>query len=147
MITNYLKQYLLLLFLLCIVFWACSPKLQDNSTLDKETVRIANDSLEYEVIIQDVGFVNYLNTLARPINYYSLEYLENWNKVYVTNWNIRVNNPSAFDQNIYFNRIDYEPFIDYGLEVNYKLFNYFQFAQLKYNMRLDGDNSGNVILR
>ena len=52
--------------------------------------------------------------------------------------NLRALNPSKFNSLIYENRIDYSPQIRYGLEVNYKLFNYFQFAQQKYKIRLDG---------
>ena len=40
----------------------------------EKPVRIANDSLEYEVIIIDIGFYNYLNTIARPMNFYSQSY-------------------------------------------------------------------------
>ena len=37
--------------------------------------------------------------------------------------------------------------IDYGMDVNYKLFNYFQFAQQKYKMRLDGGLGAPVRIR
>ena len=48
-----------------------------NSKESKEKpVIISNDSLEYEVIIIDTGFTLYLNTIAKPKNYYSLNYLE-----------------------------------------------------------------------
>ena len=42
------------------------------------------------------------------------------------------------NNNVYENIIDYQPNIDYGYEVNYKLFNYFLFAQRKYKMSLGG---------
>tara|TARA_R110002073_G_scaffold40547_5_gene115168 strand:- start:306503 stop:306922 length:420 start_codon:yes stop_codon:yes gene_type:complete len=102
----------------------------------EEPVRIANDSLEYEIIILDIGFNNYLNSIAKPMGFYSQNYLETRNLVYVYEWNNRARNPSVYNSNIYENIIDYQPGVDYGLEVNYKLFNYFQFAQRKYNMRL-----------
>ena len=104
----------------------------------EKPVVIANDSLEYEIIILDIGFTLYLNTIARPMNYYSQNYLENKNTIYVINWNMRALNPSRFDSSIYGNVIEYNSQVNYGLEVNYKLFNYFQFAQQKYKMRLDG---------
>jgi hypothetical protein len=63
--------------------------------------------------------------------------LENKNTIYVANWNMRASNPSRFDPSIYENVIEYNPQVEYGLEVNYKLFNYFQFAEQKYNIRLD----------
>jgi len=103
---------------------------------NEEPVRIANDSLEYEVIIIDIGFYNYLNSIALPMNYYSQDFLETRNQFYVTEWNMRAQNPSRFNPNIYENIIDYQPNVNYGLEVNYKLFWYFQFAQRKYRMRL-----------
>ncbi len=118
---------------------ACGTPKKTVATTDnqkEEPVRIANDSLEYEIIIIDVGFNFYLNSIAKPMNYYSQSYLETRNRIYVVEWNNRVINPSRFNPNIYENIIDYQPNIDYGLEVNYKLFNYFQFAQRKYNMRL-----------
>ena len=107
-----------------------------DGVVKEEPVRIANDSLEYEVIIFDIGFNTYLNTIARPMSFYSNDYLKTRNSIYVIEWNNRARNPSRYSYNIYENIIDYQSNIDYGLEVNYKLFWYFQFAQRKYNMRL-----------
>jgi len=135
---KYLFQFLAF-SIVGLFLYACSSYPVKNSEKSKEKpVIISNDSLEYEVIIIDVGFTLYLNTLAKPENYYSLNYLENKNNIYVTNWNLRALNPSKFNSSIYENSIDYSPQIRYGLEVNYKLFNYFQFAQQKYKIRLDG---------
>lgn len=120
-----------------LFIWACSSSpVKNNPNKKEEPVVIANDSLEYEIIIIDPGFNTYLQTLARPVGYYSQVYLENKNIVYVTNWNYRAQNPTSFNSNIYQNVIDYESGINYGYEVNYKLFNYFEFAQRKYNMSL-----------
>lgn len=135
---KYLFQFLAF-SIVGLFLYACSSYPVKNSEKSKEKpVIISNDSLEYEVIIIDVGFTLYLNTIAKPKNYYSLNYLENKNNIYVTNWNLRALNPSKFNSSIYENSIDYSPQIRYGLEVNYKLFNYFQFAQQKYKIRLDG---------
>lgn len=124
---------------ICVIIYNCSsiPIKNKTNTTEKPVV-IANDSLEYEVIIFDIGFNLYLNTIARPMGYYSQKFLENKNDIFVTNWNLRAMNPTRYDASIYGNIIDYHPNIDYGLEVNYKLFNYFLFAQKKYDMRLDG---------
>ncbi len=135
---KYLFQFLAF-SIVGLFLYACSSYPVKNSEKSKEKpVIISNDSLEYEVIIIDTGFTQYLNTIAKPKNYYSLNYLENRNNMYVTNWNLRALNPLKFNSSIYGNRIDYSPQIRYGLEVNYKLFNYFQFAQQKYKIRLDG---------
>ena len=129
-------------FILSVVLYSCAVSSTNNaintrSEVKEEPVVIANDTLEYEIIIFDIGFNTWLNSIAQPIGYYSQQYMENLNKIYVTTWNNRVLNSSQFDPQIYNNIINYEFGTDYGLEVNYKLFNYFLFAQQKYKMRLD----------
>ncbi|WP_372745498.1 DUF6146 family protein [Lutibacter sp.] len=107
----------------------------ENNNLPEGAVRIANDSLEYEIIIIDIGFETYLNTIAKPITYYSEEYYKLKNKFYVTEWNIRARNPLRYNSSIYENVINYDFNIDYGLEVNYKLYNYFKFVEHKYKQK------------
>ena len=94
--------------------------------------------MAYEIIIIDPGFTAYLNAVALPEGYYNQRYLEARNRVWVTTWNQRVQNPREFRQDIYENIIAYRPTVNYGYEVNYKLFNYFLFAQRKYKMTLGG---------
>ncbi|WP_457616556.1 DUF6146 family protein [Lutibacter sp.] len=108
---------------------------KNNNAVSEEAVKIANDSLEYEITIIDIGFKNYLNTIAKPMNFYSKTYYESKNKFYVSEWNRRVRNPSKYDPSIYENIIDYDFNVDYGLEVNYKLYNYFKFVEYKYKQR------------
>lgn len=134
-----LFKQILLLFTVGIFFWACGSSPINNKVTEKEEpVVIANDSLEYEIIIIDPGFNYFLNAVAQPEGFYSQKYLETRNRAWVITWNQRFQNPSQFNTNIYENRIDYQQTIDYGYEVNYKLFNYFLFAQRKYNMNLGG---------
>ncbi|WP_242093763.1 DUF6146 family protein [Aestuariivivens sediminicola] len=101
-----------------------------------DTVSISNDELEYEIIIIEPGFNIWLMTNARPEGYYSQSFLENRNYQYVVEWNQRVMQSRGFDPNLYQLPIDYNPQIDYGYEVNYKLYNYFIYFQLTYNQRL-----------
>ena len=144
---KYLFQ-LLRLFILSILIASCSSStLKSSLKMKEKPVVIANDSLEYEIIIFDIGFTLYLNSVARPMNYYSQNYLENKNNIYITNWNMRALNPSRFDSSIFENVIEYNPQVNYGLEVNYKLFNYFQFAQQKYKIRLDGGSGPPIKIR
>lgn len=106
-----------------------------DADLPEGAVKIANEELEYEITIIDIGFETYLNSIAKPANFYTQDYYENKNQLYVLEWNQRVLNPSAFNSNIYENHIDYERDVDYGLDVNYKLFNYFKFVEHKYGQR------------
>ncbi len=130
---------LIFLTLVTLVLWACSSVPISKKAIEKEEpVVIANDSLEYEIIIIDPGFNYFLNAVAQPVGYYTQNYMEARNKAWVITWNFRAQNPLQYNPNIYENTIDYQPNIDYGYEVNYKLFNYFLFAQQKYRMDLGG---------
>lgn len=101
-----------------------------------DTVRIANDSTEYEIIIIDPGFYPWLNSIAQPRGYYTKSFLENRNRLMVINWNQRVQQSMRYDPDLYTFPIDYDQHIDYGYEVNYMLYNYFLYFQRKYNQRL-----------
>lgn len=100
-----------------------------------DTVRIANDSLEYEIIIIEPGFSMFINSIARQRGYYSQQYLENKNQFLVQEYNNRVRQPHTYNPNLYVQEINYEPSIDYGYEVNYLLYNYFVFFSREYNQR------------
>lgn len=131
-------KHTIYIFIIGLVIYSCGTSQKakvDQETSEEEAVVISNDSLEYEIIIYDIGFSTYLNSIAKPDWYYTQEYLESRNLLYVTEWNIRHNNPLRYGD-FYGSYIDYSPHIDYGLEVNYKLFNYFQFINYKYGIRL-----------
>ena len=135
-----MKQLNFYLYVFAFTFFivSCgSYPLNNNTTVKEEPVVIANEALEYEIIIIDQGFTSFLNTVARPKEYYSESYLKNKNRVYVNVWNSRVRNPQRFNSSIYENVIEYLPNVDYGLDVNYKLFWYFKFAEQKYKMKLN----------
>ena len=101
-----------------------------------DTVQIANAKVEYDIIIIEPGFNTWLLSIAKPEGYYSQSFLENRNYLMVTTWNQRVLQPQRFDGNLYEMQIDYQQSIDYGYEVNYKLYNYFIYFQRKYRQRL-----------
>lgn len=134
-------------FIICaLVIISCkTPNTLNNSnTKDTEiaetvndTVKIANEELEYEVIIIDPGFNGWLAARARPRGYHSQPFLEVKNQQWVTEWNSRVNNPQRYGE-LYQMRIDYRSQIDYGYEVNYLLYNYLLYFQLKNNQRFGG---------
>lgn len=108
----------------------------EKNLAGKDTVRIANDSLEYEIIIIDAGFNTWLSSRARPRQYYGLTYLETRNKFYVMEWNRRVLDPFSYKADLYQWRIDYDPNIRYGYEVNYLLYNYLVYFQQQYKQKL-----------
>ena len=96
------------------------------------------DGVEYEIDVLAPGFDLYLNTIARPINYYPLSYYQNKNTFFVVEWNIRAQNPLQYNDLIYQQTIDYDSSVDYGLEVNYKLYYFFKYMENKYDINLLG---------
>jgi hypothetical protein len=56
-----------------------------DSSMTNDTIRIANDTLEYEVIIIDPGLV--LGLRQDLYHYHSQSYLENKNILWVGEWN------------------------------------------------------------
>ena len=127
-----------------IGFYSCNSSKKITSTSEEvnvseqDTVRIANDELEYEIIIIEPGFNVWLITTARPEGYYSQSFLESRNVQYVAEWNRRVLNSTQFDPNLYELQIDYRQGTDYGYDVNYKLYNYFIYFQRRYKQKLAG---------
>ena len=103
---------------------------------DEEAVELKSEKTEYEIMIIEPGFNAWLRSIAMPEGFYSQQFLENRNAILVLNWNQRVQQPFNFNPQLYQFEIDYRSGIDYGYEVNYKLYNYFIFFQRKYNQRL-----------
>jgi len=134
------------ILLVSLFFVSCSStkEIADISAEEKaifeqkkgDPVTIADEESEYEITIMDPGFDFWLSSMARPRKYYSKSFMANRNNLFVIEWNQRVMNPQRFNTNLYELQIDYQPTIDYGYEVNYKLYNYFIYFQRKYNQRL-----------
>jgi len=138
-----MKNWFLIL-LVCFGIYSCKTSYKKTTTSiednlkAQDTVRIANDELEYEILIIEPGFNFWLESRAKPEGYYSQSFLEGRNQLFVSEWNNRVLQPQRYDPRLYELSIDYNPSIDYGYEVNYKLYNYFIYFQLHYKQQLTG---------
>ncbi|MBI6115248.1 DUF6146 family protein [Salegentibacter maritimus] len=127
--------YILLLGLFLYSCGSTKNRKLGDSQINEDTVRIANDSLEYEIIIIEPGFNLFINSVAKPEGYYSQQYLENKNQLLVSEYNQRVRQPQIYNPDLYLQEINYDPSIDYGYEVNYLLYNYFVYFSRHYNQR------------
>ena len=132
-----MKNFIYIVFLGLFIYSCGSTKNRNlgDSQINEDTVRIANDSLEYEIIIIEPGFNLFINSIAKPEGYYSQQYLENKNRMLVSEYNQRARQPRVYNSDLYLQEINYEPNTDYGYEVNYLLYNYFVFFSRHYNQR------------
>jgi hypothetical protein len=135
---------ILIIAVLSITIFSCGTggKTISNNTTSSEvatndTIRIANESLEYEIIIVEPGFDSWLISQP-PRGFYGQAKLESKNRQFVTEYNSRVLNPNLYSRNLYTEQINYDSAVDYGYEVNYLLYNYFVYFQEKYNQKFIG---------
>ncbi len=128
----------ILVYSVCVLFIG-------HLTMAQETIQLKSlqiqpsfieepDSLTYEISIFDPGFNLWMNTVAKPMGYYSQKYLENWNRQYVAEWNYRY--CGGINMDIIESMIDYDPNTDYGLELNYQLYEYFQYIEKELHLKL-----------
>jgi hypothetical protein len=94
----------------------------------------AVDSLEYKLIVFEPGFDAWLS-MKPPMNFYSKEYYESRNRIFVVEWNYRYEHPMKYGD-IYDTRIEYYQGVDYGIELNYRLYYYFRFFEETNHVKL-----------
>lgn len=125
-----------LLYLLIFICMSCASTVTNNKSVnDGDKIVIANKELEYEITIIEPGFSFWLSA-QKPMSYYSQPALELKNQLFISSWNQRVLQPFKYDSSLYEMSIDYDSTVDYGIEVNYKLFMYFTYFQQKYKQNL-----------
>jgi hypothetical protein len=136
-------RYLITILIIALGFYSCesgkSTIKEDNSSTvaSNDTIRIANDSLEYEIMIIEPGFNSWILSQP-PMGYYGKLFLEGKNRTFVYEYNDRERNPQRYSTILYPQEINYDMGTDYGLEVNYMLYNYFLYFQQKYKQNFTG---------
>lgn len=131
-----MKNSYCLLFIGLFVYACASTngKNMNDDAAKNDTVWVANDSLDYEVIIFEPGFDTWLATQL-PIESYSTKYLEAKNQRMIAEYNRRAMLPMRYGS-LYPITINYDPNVHYGKKVNYMLYNYLEYFQEKYDQRL-----------
>lgn len=102
------------------------------------------DSVEYELIVFDTKFETWYIMHDNPSQYRSLPYYENWNQRYVAAWNYKA---STMRRGTFFEPIvGYEPTVDYGFELNHKLFYYFQYVERELKIEIMPGGPQSIVL-
>lgn len=108
-------------------FIACTSQRGLVDIKKNPDAEVPEDSVEYELIIFDVKFDTWYILQDSPARYRSNEYYESWNRRYVSEWNYKAMSPRRYD--FFEPIIGYEPTVEYGFELNHKLFYYFQYVE------------------
>ena len=130
-----MKTYYLIILPLAFLLYNIPVFAQDDQ-LDKTKIEINSaDSIEYDLLVFDPKFDTYLATVPYSKEFYSNEYYRSWNILYCAEWNSRHQNIARYGD-FYETHIDYDQSIDYGIDFNFKLYQYFQFIEKEYGIVL-----------
>ena len=110
-----------------VLFIACTSQRGMVDIKKNQDKAEPEDSVEYELITFDSKFETWYMLQDSPARYRSKEYYESWNRRYVSEWNYKAMSPGR--NNFFETIVGYEPNIDYGFELNHKLFYYFQYVE------------------
>jgi Family of unknown function (DUF6146) len=119
--------------IMALLVWTCSPVKEASKTSAKLNQN-SQDGTEYEILIIDPHFDQWYLINYTPAKDYSNDYYRSKNLIAVTTWNdyYRTGRYSRVIDSY----IDYQLNIDYGIEVNRKLYWYFKYIQNNYRIRL-----------
>lgn len=117
---------------------ACASQEKTSKYYERDTNKVTDaesvdsDSVKYELIIFEPGFESWFITRNLKAAAHSENYYKHWNQIYVSEWNrLYLSGHPLLDNQIY-----YDPFVDYGFDINYKLYYYFLFVEDKYNITI-----------
>ncbi len=126
-----MKKFFLPILILLFA-WSCSSSQKAGSAESRPTIK--SDSTEYEITIIDNEFNNWYLMNFSPSKDRSNEYYRSKNQVGVSSWN------DYYTRNRYhsiiYDFIYFDNSLDYGIEVNRKLYWYFKYTEEKNNIRL-----------
>ncbi len=142
-----MKKVILILSLSALLTHAChtihaisksqaAVKIPEKPVKSDTLQLVKSDGNRYDLIVLDPSYETYLKSIARPDWYHSNSFYKTQNLFYVAEWNRRHEDPMHYDPDFYSTYIDYRPDIEYGLKLNYKLYNYFQFIRYRYGIQL-----------
>ena len=133
------KMKTLIYQLVFFSFISCGVQhLPEDAKADIKTSKteVANDDEKWDVIVFDPQYETYILSVARPISMFTDAYLRSRNQILVSEWNSRYY--SGRNPNFYEVAIDYDPNEDYGIEFNYRIYQFFGFLNWRYGVKFNG---------
>ena len=132
-----MKKLILIIATIFLIISCSSPQnIAKDANNQTEMMPEKNDDGEWDLEVIDTQYDYFLNAIAKPMSFYSEEYLKSRNTFLVNEWNSYYY--SGRYRNIIESSIDYDPNEKYGLKFEYKLYQVFAYVQWKYGLKLQG---------
>ena len=119
--------------ILALIIWACSP-VKDATKTSATLSQKDQDSTEYGIVIIDPGFDQWYLANYSPAQDRSNDYYRTQNNMAIRNWNDYYH--TGKHGNVINSDIDYQPEVDYGIDINRKLYWYFRYIKSEYRIYL-----------
>ncbi len=119
--------------IMALLVWACSTA-KGTSKASASLVQNNQDSTKYDLVIDDIHFDQWYRLNYSAAYDHANDYYRSKDNFAVTSWNDLYNTgrySPVIDCYIY-----YQPNIDYGIDLNRKLFCYFKYIQETYRIPL-----------
>ena len=127
-----MKKFLLF-GIIIFATWSCSQ--QKKMTQSQKThAEITEDNTEYNILIIDPGFDRWYMMRYSASMDRSNEYYKGMNNLGVQNWNDYYNR-GKYPQ-VIGSYLNFSPSIEYGLEVNRRLYWYFKYIEENFRIRI-----------
>ena len=123
-----MKSILGIIFVACILL-GCTTSNRMLKVQDENLIDITQNEEEYSLIVLDPGFDTWFITTWSPAKDRSKEYYALWNQRYVTEWNYKAARPHS--SKFFDSMIHYDPTLDYGMDIERKLYYYFRWVDTK----------------
>jgi hypothetical protein len=119
--------------MMVLFIWACSP-VKEASKNSVTLAKNSEDSTEYKILIIDPHFDQWYLLNFNEAKDHSIEYYRTNNMTAVVTWNNYFRTGQYGE--VIDSYIEYWPDVDYGIEVNRKLYWYFKYIESNYGIRL-----------
>ena len=119
--------------------WSCSitsKPMPENQKTSIATQKKTDSADEWEITVFDAEYENFVATRAQPKSMFTESNLKSRNTILVNEWNSRFY--SRVNPNFYEVAIDYDQTENYGLDFEYRLYQFFAYCNWKYGIRFNG---------
>ncbi len=119
--------------------WSCSrhsKTLPENQKLSVTTQKKTDSADEWEITVFDTDYENFILTRAQPKSMFTESGLRARNIILVNEWNSRFF--SGTNPRFYEVAIDYDQKENYGLDFEYRLYQFFAYCNWKYGIPFNG---------